>query len=331
MLLLMVTAVGIISFSAIDESDMVVTPNHTGTESGDETITVFAVDTSNSTPNNLITSTIETDVKKPSITTEKTPETTQKTPQSTSKYPTVSVYINDKLLTNENYFINNGVYVELESFVNVVDQGTYKISGKTATVKTPTMDMTIKADSNYIEANGRYLYSGIKTLLLDGEFYLPYRLLAKAYGMEVKWVSSKMQAYMTGKPVAIEKGASFYKSDDVYWLSRIIHAESGGEPLKGKIAVGNVVLNRVKNKNYPNTIYGVIFDKKYGTQFSPVSYGTIYNTPSSESIIAAKICLDGYSLNEEMIYFINPKIATNFWITEKCTYVMKIGNHSFYK
>ena len=136
---------------------------------------------------------------------------------------------------------------------------------------------------------------------------------------------------MTGKPGAIEKGASFYKSDDVYWLSRIIHAESGGEPLKGKIAVGNVVLNRVKNKNYPNTIYGVIFDKKYGTQFSPVSYGTIYNTPSSESIIAAKICLDGYSLNEEMIYFINPKIATNFWITEKCTYVMKIGNHSFYK
>ena len=331
MLLLMVTAVGIISFSAIDESAKVSTSYQISLENGDGIITVHVKDTSDSTPNTSMTSAIETDIKKPSATTEKSQETTTETPQSTSKYPTVSVYINDKPLTNENYFINSGVYVELESFFNAVDQGTYKVSGKTATVKTATMNMTVKADSNYIEANGRYLYSGIKTLLLDGEFYLPYRLLAKAYGMDVKWVSSKMQAYMNGKPVAIEKGTTFYQSDDVYWLSRIIHAESGGEPLKGKIAVGNVVLNRVKNKNYPNTIYGVIFDKKYGTQFSPVSYGTIYNTPSSESIIAAKICLDGYSLNEDMIYFINPKIATNFWITEKCTYVMKIGNHSFYK
>ena len=122
-----------------------------------------------------------------------------------------------------------------------------------------------------------------------------------------------------------------YSDNDLYWLSRIIHAEASGEPFEGKIAVGNVVLNRVKSKNYPNTVYGVIFDKKYGTQFSPVSYGTIYNTPSSDSIKAARKCLEGYSINSEMIFFINPDIATNFWIVKTREYVMTIGNHDFYK
>ena len=64
--------------------------------------------------------------------------------------------------------------------------------------------------------------------------------------------------------------------------------------MEGQIAVGNVVLNRMRHKSYPNTIYGVIFDRKHGTQFSPVSYGTIYNPPASSSVIAAKMCLEGF-------------------------------------
>ena len=119
-----------------------------------------------------------------------------------------------------------------------------------------------------------------------------------------------------------------YKSD--YWLSRIIHAESGAEPFDGKIAVGNVVLNRVESKQYPNTIYGVIFDRRYGTQFSPVSYGTIYNTPSAESIIAAKICLEGYTLSEDILFFMNPRLATTNWIAQNRPYAFTIGRHDFY-
>lgn len=122
-----------------------------------------------------------------------------------------------------------------------------------------------------------------------------------------------------------------YSENDLYWLSRIIHAEASGEPFDGKVSVGNVVLNRVRSKNYPNTVYGVIFDKKHGTQFSPVSYGTIYNTPNADSIRAARKCLEGYTLNNEIIFFINPDIATNFWIVKTREYVMTIGNHDFYK
>ncbi len=76
----------------------------------------------------------------------------------------------------------------------------------------------------------------------------------------------------------------------MYWLARIIEAEAGGEPYKGKVAVGNVILNRVKSKDFPNTIYNVIFEY-FGNipQFSPVQEGTIYNTPSKESMNAAKM------------------------------------------
>ena len=123
---------------------------------------------------------------------------------------------------------------------------------------------------------------------------------------------------------------SFYNADDLYWLSRIISAESKGEPLKGQIAVGNVVLNRKRSSSYPNTVYGVIFDRKHGTQFSPVAFGTIYQTPTASSIIAAKICLEGYSLSNDILFFVNPKLATSTWIERNRIYEFTIGNHHFY-
>ena len=124
--------------------------------------------------------------------------------------------------------------------------------------------------------------------------------------------------------------AEVYDSEDIYWMSRIINSEAGGEPFLGKIAVGNVVMNRVRSSQYPNTVKDVIFDRKYGVQFSPIINGTIYNSPNYDSIIAARICLEGYSLSNDVIYFLNPRIATNFWIVNNCKYEFTIGNHKFY-
>lgn len=120
-------------------------------------------------------------------------------------------------------------------------------------------------------------------------------------------------------------------SDAVYWLSRIISAESQGEPLEGKIAVGNVVLNRVKSSEFPNTIYGVIFDDRWGGQFEPVRNGTIYQTPTEESVEAAKLCLAGTNVVGDSLYFLAPALAQNFWIVENREYVTTIGCHEFYR
>ncbi|MTI81303.1 MAG: cell wall hydrolase [Firmicutes bacterium] len=120
-------------------------------------------------------------------------------------------------------------------------------------------------------------------------------------------------------------------SDEVYWLARIIHAEAEAEPYLGKAAVGNVILNRVKVSKFPNTIYGVIFDVQDGyTQFSPVLDGRIHNSPSSESIKAAKDVLDGYQPVGSALYFLNPKKSENFWIPANRNYMTTIGKHDFY-
>ena len=116
----------------------------------------------------------------------------------------------------------------------------------------------------------------------------------------------------------------------MYWLSRIIEAEAGGEPFKGKVAVGEVILNRVKCKEFPDTIWGVIFDKNFGIQFEPVANGTIYNTPSEDSILAAKTALNGSDYVGKCLYFLNPTIAKSTWITKNREYYTTISKHEFY-
>lgn len=118
--------------------------------------------------------------------------------------------------------------------------------------------------------------------------------------------------------------------DAVYWLSRIISAESKGESLEGQIAVGNVVLNRVKSPEFPNTIYGVIFDDRWGGQFEPVRNGTIYLEPTAQSVQAAKQCLSGVNNIGNCLYFLAPDLAQNFWIPQNREYVTTIGCHDFY-
>ena len=148
--------------------------------------------------------------------------------------------------------------------------------------------------------------------------------------------STKPQTQVTGWNVTLSQAKKMVKADsaydyeDLYWLSRIISAEAKGEGFTGQIGVGTVVLNRVRSSQFPNTVKGVVFDKKYGTQFTPVANGTIYQTPTQSAVIAAKMCLDGYTLSNSVLYFLNPSIATSSWIQNNRKYAFRVGNHEFY-
>ena len=122
-----------------------------------------------------------------------------------------------------------------------------------------------------------------------------------------------------------------HRSEDIYWLSRIIEAEAGGESYNGKVAVGNVVLNRVNSSEFPSSVKDVIFQYYRGIpMFSPVHNGTIYNTPSQSSIDAAHAALNGARPVGNATYFYNPSIAASTWISDNKTYVTRIGGHVFY-
>jgi N-acetylmuramoyl-L-alanine amidase len=159
--------------------------------------------------------------------------------------------------------------------------------------------------------------------------YIPIRSLAKALSLEVEW-QPPAKVSLRGAARGLASAEEYYKSDELYWLSKIISAESRGEPLLGQIAVGNVVLNRMRSRDYPNTIYGVIFDRKYGVQFSPVKDGSIYMTATYSSVMAAKICLEGISVSEGILFFMQPQISTSSWILNNRKYAFTIGNHYFF-
>jgi len=226
--------------------------------------------------------------------------------------------------------IDGTAYVPLRAFCDAfgADSVTWDQKTQTATVHCRGIKITASANDAYIVANGRYLYLA-QNLNISSRIFVPLETIAKAFGATVKSSSGGYNVVDSGS--VIKSGDKFYDSDCVFWLARIIHAEASGEKLLGKIAVGNVVLNRVASKEFPNTIYGVIFDKKYGVQFTPVASGTIYNSPSVESRIAAKICLEGYSVSKKILYFMNPAIATSTWIGRSRKYAMTIGNHAFYE
>ena len=229
--------------------------------------------------------------------------------------------------------IGGTVYVPVQRFADLF--GSFKTVYTEATeqvvITGTNLSITVKVGDPYITVNERIFYTGKKVISLGGWIFVPLTSMCKALNATVTIRSGYYDATITsGDTTKVKWASEFYDSTDLYWLSRIISAEARGEPFSGQIAVGNVVLNRVRSSQFPNTVKGVIFDTKYGTQFSPVASGTIYNTPTSSAIMAAKICLEGYSLSTQMIYFYNPSLATSSWIGRTRPYIMTIGNHKFY-
>jgi len=253
----------------------------------------------------------------------------------------VSVYVdNEKFVSQNEPFLQNGVtMVPLREFSKMLaGDAPVSIEWDEAAMKAElscsldggSIVMTVTDGGQYVLANGRVLYHTEACRIVDDVMYIPLRTLTKIFCDYVIWDESVMTVYVTRGGGVIEDGASYYDAEDLLWLSRIIHAESRGEPLNGKIAVGNVVLNRAESDEFPDTVYGVIFDKKYGVQFTPAASDLIYNDPTAESVLAAKICLDGFSFSDAILYFLNESIATNFWIPENRDYFMTIGCHDFY-
>ncbi len=118
---------------------------------------------------------------------------------------------------------------------------------------------------------------------------------------------------------------STYTSSDTNLLARLIYAEARGETYSGMVAVGAVVLNRVKSPSFPNTISGVIY-QPYA--FTCVSDGQINLSPNATALSAAKDAMNGYDPSQGSLYYYNPALATSKWIFSRKT-VVTIGKHVF--
>lgn len=120
-------------------------------------------------------------------------------------------------------------------------------------------------------------------------------------------------------------GTAGYSSSDLYLMAKAIYAEGRGESYTGQVAIGAVIMNRVKSPSFPNTIAGVIYQKG---AFTAVDDGQINLEPNETAYSAARDAMNGWDPTYGCLYYYNPAVATSSWIFTRET-VTVIGKHVF--
>lgn len=254
----------------------------------------------------------------------------------TEKYTRIPVYKETgERLRTDGRLVNATTYLPLRAFFESYAPDavlTYHAGIRTAEVRATGLTVSARDGSHILYANGRCLYADSPIRILsDGSMYVPIRMLAAVLSLDVSWSERTRSVTLTGKPTPLEDGATYYNAEELYWLSRIISAEARGEPFIGQVAVGNVVLNRRAHKDYPDTVKGVIFDKQGGiVQFSPVADGSIWMDPTAASVSAAKVCLEGYTVSDKILFFYAPSMISSTWIERNRPYAFTIAGHRFF-
>lgn len=147
----------------------------------------------------------------------------------------------------------------------------------------------------------------------------------KKYGLTQDGIVGPLTAAKMGISLNSSSGSSGYSSNDRYLLAKVIYAEARGESYTGQVAIGAVVLNRVEDSRFPNTIAGVIYQP---WAFTAVNDGQINLEPDQTAYQAADDALNGWDPTYGSVYYYNPATATSKWIWST-TYVTQIGNHIF--
>lgn len=127
-----------------------------------------------------------------------------------------------------------------------------------------------------------------------------------------------------------QQAESSVNQEELLWLARMIYAESRGESLQGQIAVGAVIMNRVKSNLFPNNVYDVIFERSHGHyQFTPAGTGSIHQAqPNSTTMEAARRAMAGEDPTNGSLFFFNPAKTNDQWVRSR-TVSTTIGNHVF--
>ncbi|MBQ8909292.1 MAG: spore cortex-lytic enzyme [Clostridia bacterium] len=169
-------------------------------------------------------------------------------------------------------------------------------------------------------------YSGAVDGIYGNQTRKAVRYFQSKNGLAVDGIVGPKTAAAMGITLSGSKGASAStSSSDLNLLARCVYAEARGEPYTGQVAVAAVVLNRVKNSAFPNTISGVIYQP---WAFTAVNDGQINLTPNSTAYKAAQDALNGWDPTYGCLYYYNPATATSSWIWSRKT-VVTIGKHVF--
>lgn len=163
--------------------------------------------------------------------------------------------------------------------------------------------------------------------------FIPVRAVSETLGYYVMWDDFYQTVKISASNVAVPEECKdySYSYEDILYLGKIIWIESGYAHFDVKLGVGGTVLNRVKSPSFPWTVKDVIFDKKYGVQFPPAHTSRINETPSYESVLAAKCVLNGADVVGNSLYFIEKRNAASSWAHKNRRFFGTIHDMCFYE
>lgn len=174
-------------------------------------------------------------------------------------------------------------------------------------------------------------YDGAIDCIYGPRMYAAVTLFQRRNGLKVDGIVGPQTwaglGYSAGTTTAAAADGASTRAGDLDLLARVVSAEARGEPYEGQVAVAAVVLNRVRDSRFPNTVAGVVYQTH---AFESVSNGAIYSTPTASSRRAAQDALNGWDPSGGALFFWNPSKPVSKWIWSR-PIITQIGNHVFAK
>ncbi|WP_199613843.1 cell wall hydrolase [Paenibacillus alkalitolerans] len=228
------------------------------------------------------------------------------------------------------------LYVPVGSLADLFEATTaWDQKNATLTIHTDDGDKIVMSDGVPVAFfNGRRYRMDAAPYVTDGRTYVPLRYAAGFLGATVVWNVDERRADLamaesSDALVASEfQEAKPYAVEDLLLLAKLVQVEAGYESYEGQLAVANVILNRVGDARFPDSIHEVIYS---GVQFPPAHNGLLDKSEPNASVLrATKDAMNGKNNVEGAIYFYNPDVTDGaFW--ERLSVVAEIGNHRFAK
>lgn len=212
---------------------------------------------------------------------------------------------------SEPFIQNDSVYVPIKFVADSLGVESVEWNHEEKSVLIVNGEKTVKIFIDQLVAyvNEVETTMDVAPIISNSRTMVPIRFIAEQFDATVEWDKETYTVDITKENLVvqathiIDKG---FNKEDILWLSKIITVEGRGISLDAKVAIANVVLNRKKSSQFPNTVHDVIFDTNYCVQFPPAhksSFTTL--VPTTESLLAAKLALNGYNNISSCLFFNN--------------------------
>lgn len=205
------------------------------------------------------------------------------------------------------------------------------VIGFAATRSSPTLSRLGSRGEEVRKVQTKLKSLGLYTGSVDGIYgtgtQKAVRQFQKNCGITVDGIAGPKTLLYLGITSGSSSSSGGYSSSDIYLLAKVIGAEARGESYTGQVAVGAVVLNRVRHSSFPDTISGVVYQSG---AFSCVRDSNWSVEPNETAKKAARDAINGWDPTGGAIYYYNPAKTSNAWMRSRPV-ITTIGRHVFCK